>query len=314
MEIDHTRGISTPLVRLVQGLGRLPLPLLHALGAGLGCLAYVCSAGLRRKVRNNLTTAGLYSRRLAWASAGEAGRAAIESAWVWFRSNDALLRVTGHAALTAVAEQTLARQAAGDNRGLILLTPHLGCFELAARIYGATAPVTVLYKAPRNEKMHALLKAARSRGGVHPVPADTGGVRALLRALKRGEAVGILPDQVPSAGEGVWAGFFGRPAFTMTLPLRLAEKTGARVCLLAIWRRPGGQGWEVELEELTGLPDPATVNARIEAFVRRRPAQYVWNYNRYKVPAGARPPAAGPTGIDLAVPVMGRSPDPESGG
>ena len=170
----------------------------------------------------------------------------------------------------------------------------------------------MLYKAPRHPAMHRLLRVGRSQTGVTPVPADTSGVRALLRALKRGEAVGILPDQVPSAGDGLWADFFGRPAFTMTLPLRLAQKTGARVCLMAVWRQADGQGWEVEVEDLEGLPDPATLNARIEALVRRRPEQYVWNYNRYKVPAGMTPPARNPE-VNMA---MGCIPPvhPESGG
>lgn len=294
MEIDHTSRVSSCLLRGVMGLGRLPLPFLHAMGGCLGGLAYVCSAGLRRKTRNNLLTAGLYSRRLAWRSAAAAGKAAIESAFVWFRPDADLQACSEHACMTRLAQETLARQAQGDHRGLIILTPHIGCFELGARAYGMTAPITVLYKAPRNPGLHRLLRVARSQPGVKPVPADTSGVRALLRALKRGEAVGILPDQVPSAGEGCWTDFFGRPAFTMTLPLKLAEKTGARVCLLAVWRRPGGRGWEMELEDLKELPDPAVVNARIETMIRRHPEQYVWNYNRYKVPAGMAPPALNP--------------------
>ena len=94
MEIDHTCRISAALVRTVKGLGRLPLPLLHAVGGCLGRLAYVCSSGLRRKTRNNLKTAGLYSRRLAWGSAAAAGKAAIESAYVWFRPDADLLATT----------------------------------------------------------------------------------------------------------------------------------------------------------------------------------------------------------------------------
>ncbi len=119
----------------------------------------------------------------------------------------------------------------------------------------AMAPITVLYKAPRRDDLHQLLKVARTHPNMTPVPADTGGVRALLRALKRGEAIGILPDQVPSAGDGVWAPFFGRPAFTMTLPARLAEKTGAPVYVLATWRRPFGRGWDLEFTRLEQAAD-----------------------------------------------------------
>lgn len=245
---------------------------------------------MRAKTRNNLQTAGLYNRRLAWESAAAAGRAALESAFLWFRSDKELLAYSDHDCITRLAKETLARQAAGDRRGLIMLTPHIGSFELAARAYGASAPVTVLYKAPRQEALHALLKVARTQSGVTPVPADTGGVRAMLRALKRGDAIGILPDQVPSAGDGRWADYFGKPAFTMTLPQRLAEKTGARVVVLAVWRRPGGKGWDLVMEEMPELPTPEAVNRRIEALVRSHPEQYVWNYNRYKVPGGVLPP------------------------
>lgn len=271
-------------------MGQLPLWVLHGLGACLGRLAWLGSRGMRTKTRNNLMTAGLYRPALAWESAAAAGRAAAESAFVWFRPDGELLARCEHSAITRLAHEVLAARSAGDRRGLILLTPHIGCFEVGARAYGATAPITVLFKAPRNPAALHLLKVARSQSGVTPVPADTGGVRGLLRALKRGEAVGILPDQVPSAGDGEWVDFFGRPAFTMTLPMRLAEKTGARVCLMAVWRRPGGRGWDVEIEDLDELPTPQVVNARIEALIRRHPEQYVWNYNRYKVPAGTMPP------------------------
>lgn len=246
---------------------------------------------MRAKTRSNLETAGLYSRRLAWQSAAAAGQAALESAFLWFRSDSVLLARTEHACMTRLAEETLARQAAGDRRGLIILTPHIGSFELGARAYGAVAPITVLYKAPRQQVLDQLLKVARTQPGVRPVPADIGGVRAMLRALQRGEAVGILPDQVPSAGDGRWADFFGRPAFTMTLPQRLVEKTGARVCMLAAWRSPGGRGWALQVEDMPELPAPDAINRRIEVLVRSHPEQYVWNYNRYKVPAGEVPPA-----------------------
>lgn len=281
---------SVWLVRLVKGLGQLPLWALHGAGACLGRLTFLLSKGMRAKTRNNLLQAGLFEPRLAWKSASAAGRAALECAFVWFRDDADLLARCAHEPMARLARETMARQAAGDRRGLILLTPHIGCFEMAARSYGAWAPITVLFKAPRDKAVRHLLEVGRSHSGVTPVPADTGGVRGMLKALKRGEAIGILPDQVPSAGDGEWADFFGRPAFTMTLPMRLAEKTGARVCLLAVWRRPHGRGWDVEVEEIDELPTPQVVNARIEALIRRHPDQYVWNYNRYKVPAGTMPP------------------------
>ncbi|MDO5104151.1 MAG: lysophospholipid acyltransferase family protein [Lautropia sp.] len=292
-EINHTSPVSSLLVKAVKALACLPLPVLHAVGGCAGRMVYLLSPGMRAKTRANLERAGLYSPRLAWKSAAAAGKAALESAYVWFRNDTHLLACADHRCMTELARETLARQAAGERKGLLILTPHIGCFEMGARAYGATAPITVLYKAPKQPALHHLLKVARTQSGVTPAAADTAGVRALLRALKRGEAVGILPDQVPSDGDGRWADFFGKPAYTMTLPQRLVEKTGARVCLLGVWRRPGGRGWDMVVEEMEELPTPEAINRRIESLIRRHPEQYVWNYNRYKVPGGVTPPDPG---------------------
>jgi KDO2-lipid IV(A) lauroyltransferase len=279
------------LVWLLRSLALLPLWLLQAIGAAGGWIAYALSGGFRRKTVDNLRIAGIYSPHLAWTSAAAAGKAALETCYIWFRSLDGLLRKCQFDDLAHLAKTTEEARVRGSRRGIIILTPHIGSFEMGARAYAAIAPVTVLYKAPRRDDLHRLLKVARTHPNMTPVPADTGGVRALLRALKRGEAIGILPDQVPSAGEGVWAPFFGRPAFTMTLPARLAEKTGAPVYVLGTWRRPFGRGWDFELTRMERLPTPEAINQELEAFIRRRPEQYVWSYNRYKEPPGSSAPA-----------------------
>ena len=263
-----------------------------------GWAAYALSGGFRRKTRDNLRGAGLYSQRLAWSSAAAAGKAALETCYIWFRPLDDLLRISQFDDFARLARATAQRQAQGERCGVIILTPHIGSFEMGARAYASVAPITVLYKAPRRDDLHAILKTARSHPQLTPVPADTGGVRALLRALKRGEAIGILPDQVPSAGDGAWAPFFGRPAFTMTLPARLAEKTGAAVYVLATWRRPFGRGWDLELSRLDRLPTPEVINQELETIIRRRPDQYVWSYNRYKAPPSL-PSSPGPSADDV---------------
>jgi len=107
-------------------------------------------------------TTDAYDRQLEAIVSLAAGKAAIESAYVWFRPDADLLARRGHEAMTRLAQETLARQAAGDNRGLIILTPHIGCFEMGARAYGLTAPITVLYKAPR----HPAIPSGRHRHAV----------------------------------------------------------------------------------------------------------------------------------------------------
>ena len=135
--------------------------------------------------------------------------------------------------------------------------------------------------------------AGRSRWGTTVAPANMRGVRVLLRALHRGEAVILVPDQTPGVGEGKWADYFGRPAYTVTLIARLQQATGAALVMYAAERLTGGRGYHVRFEELSAEDfDEAALNRAMEALVRACPAQYLWGYNRYKVPDGAPPPPA----------------------
>jgi KDO2-lipid IV(A) lauroyltransferase len=143
--------------------------------------------------------------------------------------------------------------------------------------------------------LEPLMQAGRNRGeAMKSVPADMRGVRAMLKALKRGEAIGILPDQVPGVGEGEWVEFFGKPAYTMTLVGRLAEQTRAPVLLCYSERLPRGRGYRFSVEPMLPPRPPESpvraLNRSLEHIIRRCPEQYLWSYNRYKVPAGVRPP------------------------
>ena len=280
------------LLLLLRLLAYLPLSVLHGTGALAGLLSYGLQPGVRAKARRNLESAGLYSRRLAWRSAAEAGKGVFETPYIWFRAPAHLKARTDTSALDAAVREHLAH-AAATGTGSLFLTPHLGSFELSPRMFALLAPITVLYKPPRRDDLHQILKVARDGVGMTAVPTDAGGIRALLRALRRGEAIGVLPDQVPMAGEGTWAPFFGRLAFTMTLPARLAERSGAtRSFLLATRRRRLARGWTIEARPLDGEPTAANINAAIEQMIRAAPDQYYWDYNRYKVPPGERPPSA----------------------
>jgi Kdo2-lipid IVA lauroyltransferase/acyltransferase len=178
----------------------------------------------------------------------------------------------------------------------VLLTPHLGSFEVSAQAYaesfGARQPITVLYRPARKRWLRELEETARARPALATAPATLAGVRQMLRALKRGETVGLLPDQVPPDGMGVWVPFFGQPAYTMTLAARLVQQTGAAVGLLWTERLPDGQGYVVHAEALPEpLPDGGgdeasalVINRAMEAVIRRCPQQYLWGYHRYKSP------------------------------
>jgi len=125
------------------------------------------------------------------------------------------------------------------------------------------------------------------------VPADLRGVREMFSAMKRGEAIGFLPDQVPGVGEGEWSEFFGRPAYTMTLAAKLASRDNV-ACFLAFAKRlPRGAGYALVLrpfpEFLPGETATRRLNRALEELVRECPEQYLWGYNRYKTPEGAKP-------------------------
>lgn len=287
------------LLLFLRLLSHLPLAVLHGIGAVAGVLSWVLQPGVRAKARGNLETAGLYSWRLALRSAAEAGKGVLETPYLWFRPAAFLRARTDVSSLETALGAGLRPDdpgssdhgSTGGGQGTLLLTPHLGSFELSARMVALVAPITVLYKPPRRAELHDVLKVARSGPGLAAVPTDAGGIRALLKALRKGETIGVLPDQVPMAGEGVWAPFFGRPAFTMTLPARLAERGGgARVFLLATRRRRLARGWTIEVRPLDGEPTPVRINAAIEEMIRIAPDQYYWDYNRYKVPPGVEPP------------------------
>lgn len=264
-------------------LARLPLGLLQALGAAAGLLVFCASATYRARIAANLRRAGLPGG-LRWRCAVQAGRMIGELPWVWFRPGSDVarrVRCDDLAVFDAVER---------EGRGVLFLTPHLGAFEVAARYYAERAPITVLFKPPKQASLGGLLAAARNGGSMRSAPTTLAGVRALLRALRSGEAVGLLPDQVPGVGEGVWADFFGAPAYSMTLPERLAHATGAAV-VLAVGERLGtGRGWRLHLHRFTEVPTPAALNRAMQALILRFPDQYLWGYNRYKRPAGAPMP------------------------
>jgi len=149
--------------------------------------------------------------------------------------------------------------------------------------------MTVLYRRPKQAWLAPIIEAGRG-ANLRLAPADMSGVKKLLKALKNGEAVGMLPDQAPGAGEGAWVPFFGRPAYTMTLAPRLAA-TGATVLLAYAERLHYGAGYHLKLRQpVEPLTDPAAVNRAIEDLIRECPEQYLWGYNRYKKPAGAPEP------------------------
>lgn len=278
------------LVVIFRILSIFPLSFLHALGAALGWLVYWLSPSYKRRLRANLAQAGYDAH---WKQAvSEAGKAAIELAFVWCAKPE---RVARHA---TVENWELVQEKLDAGRGIVFLTPHLGCFEMTAQQIALKTALTVMYRPPRKDALRPLVEGARARHNLHLAPANLSGVRILAKTLKGGQPIGLLPDQVPQEGEGVWAPFFGRNAYTMTLPAKLAQLGKADILLVYAERRPGGAGYIVRFVpfdgDLTGsaADQAAAINRAMEQLIARAPAQYFWSYNRYKQPEGV----AGPEG------------------
>jgi KDO2-lipid IV(A) lauroyltransferase len=264
---------------------RLPLRLARFLGGLAGCATYLLSPRYRRKIRENLGQAGLDARALRWRVAAHTGQTLAELPYVWVRPAELLNQCVVTEGFDLIARA----QTRGE--GILFLTPHLGAFDLAARFFAGQAPITVMFKPPPTPALARVLEASRNTGQMRAVPASVAGVRAMLRSLREGEAVGLLPDQVPTAGQGEWSPFFGRPAFTMTLPARLA-RSGPVCVLLAVAQRRAG-GWLLRIEAMQAAPYPDALNAAMERLIRSCPEQYLWGYSRYRRPPGVDPPLEG---------------------
>ena len=286
--------------RLIRSLLRvfasLPLPVAHAIGSVIGWGLIVVPNDLHRAGRINiplclpeLTRA--QQRALLRRSLIESGKTMCEAGalWLWPRARVLSL-------VRAVSGEEHMRAALAEGRGLILATPHLGAWEMMGLYSSAHYPLTSLYRPPRMREMDALVRGGRERLGARLVPVDAGGVRALYHTLARGKVIGMLPDQEPGAGNGVFAPLFGVEANTMALLARLAIKTGAPVIFCYAERLARGRGYHLHF-----IPAPAAIrtppvehavrvmNEMVESLVRRCPTQYQWGYKRFRTrPPGQR--------------------------
>jgi KDO2-lipid IV(A) lauroyltransferase len=261
-----------------------PLWLLHALGAFLGWVAFLGSGIYRKRFLDNVAQAGIAPAQ--WlAAVAEAGKLAMELPRIWL----------GKPVKATWLDTELVDAAHQAGRSIIFLTPHLGSFEVAARCYvsrwGTSGhPLTALYRPARQPWLRAIMEESRQVPGMCMAPTNLTGVKQMMKALKDGHCVGLLPDQVPPQGQGVWAPFFGKDAYTMTLSARLANQSNALVLLVWSRRLSWGRGYVVRAkpfpETISKDPNLAAVqiNRAMEDVIRQEPGQYLWGYARYKQP------------------------------
>lgn len=285
---------------LFFALSRLPLRGLQMLGAVCGRLTLVASPRFAARLRDNLANSKILETyqdlpTLVKQTAAQTGMGAFELAIAWCRNPDDIAKLVKSCQGWEHVESALAQK-----HGIVFITPHLGSYDIAGRYISNRLPfpLTAMYRPPKMAWLEPLMNAGRVRGKGKTTPATAAGVRQLVKALKGGEATIILPDQVPGNGEGIWAPFFGRPAYTMTLVPRLAQVEGVTTLFFYGERLPKGEGFAIRIEppaeSFTGdkTEDVARLNRMVELMIRRHPTQYLWSYNRYKRPAGAPAPAA----------------------
>ncbi|WP_172453388.1 lauroyl acyltransferase [Xanthomonas arboricola] len=276
-------------------VGRLPWPLLKRVADALAWSWRKLNAREARVARRNLELAypELDAGRRAQLHAQvlrSTARQTLEVLRTWTRppaENLARLQRTGQALYDA---------ALASGRGVIVAAPHFGNWELLNQWLSERGPIAIVYRPPESDAVDGFLQLARGGDNVRQVRAEGPAVRQLFKVLKDGGAVGILPDQQPKMGDGVFAPFFGIPALTMTLVNRLAERTGA-IVLYGWCERAGGdlqfalhvQPADPAVADADPVRAASALNAGIEQIARRDPAQYQWTYKRYTL----RPPGSG---------------------
>lgn len=275
----------------------LPLPLAHALGSLLGLLWWLLDRRQRRIIETNLRLcfpeqSPSERARGVRRSFVETGKQLLELGILWNAGPERLRRLVRN-------RDSVDRTYAGlrrTDRGLLLAAPHLGAWELVNRYLSLTEPLHSLYRPPRQSWLEPVLVRVRESSGGVSQPANTRGLRALLKALRNGALVGILPDQVPRE-RFVFAPFFNQPAATMTLYGEMLRRTGADSVFLFCERLPFGRGFHLHLlpGDDPGLTDDdpvtaaRTVNRGVERCVRLAPLQYQWTYRRFRLQPDGQP-------------------------
>ncbi len=284
--------------RLLHGWLRLtallPLPVAHAIGTAVGVLMYLAARRTRRVVEDNIricfpSDPPATRARLVRNSLIELGRQVMEAGIVWYASPRRLDRLVRNPEVIRDLEACWP-----PGRGLLVAAPHLGNWELCSLFLNRHHRVHNLYRPPRQPWLEPLLVELRERTGARSLPADASGLRFLLRSLRQGRLVGILPDQIPDQS-GVHAPFFGVPALTMTLFSQMARKTEAGMVFFFSERLPRGQGFRLHVlpgDPAITDPDPVVaataLNRSVEACVLRAPAQYQWTYRRFRAQPDGR--------------------------
>ncbi len=276
-------GLTRALLFLLSGL---PRRLLQWLGALVGRLHGYAATRAARVTEANLrlcfpTLSEPELRQLVRASLVATGKTLLETPAVWLNRTE-----TMQGWIASVDNEPLLEQAIAAPSGCLILLPHTGNWELFNVYFRRHGSMAALYQPPEQASLQGLLAELRSRHGNVMLPADRSGVTRLYRTLHQGGVAVVLPDQTPASGR--FAPFFGQPALTDELAVRLARKTGATVIGAAVLRLPDGRFKLVFIEPHTEVYSPdtdqalAAVNTLIEDLAKLALPQYQWEYKRFR--------------------------------
>lgn len=282
---------------LFRCLAAMPLSWLHRLGGILGSAGFRLLPKERERIRRHLDIGGFPSDDdMVKAILRETAKGGLELPVAFFRRPEQIETL-----FKTVYGWEYVQDALDKGEGLLLITPHIGSYDLAGRYISQKLPfpLTAMYKPPKIKALDEIMQAGRVRGKGKTAPTNIQGVKQLIKALRNGEATIILPDHVPSpeeGGDGVWVEFFGKPAYTMTLAGKLAQVKNVKPLFFCGERLPSGKGFVLHIEPLKGTltgdkaQDAFIMNQNVEYWIRKFPKQYLFAYNRYKHPAGAPSP------------------------
>ena len=291
--MSNLKGIlSLAVFRLV---GTLPLSWARRLGSLLGRIGALFDVRMAKVTRENI---GLclphltnhQAQQLALKSLRETGKTAAEICSLW-RSKGSPLQF-----VCDIEGEDLVKSAYAQGKGLIVLAPHLGNWEMLGHYLETIGHVTNLYQPPKIKALEPLIQKSRAKAGCELVPADVKGVAKLLKHLKSGGISGILPDQNPNdLNSGEFAPFFGEPALTMTLVHKLLQRTKCAAVFAFAKRVEHGfvlvfRKAPEELFSADAQVSLAALNEGIQSLVKEAPEQYQWEYKRFKFvdPSGQR--------------------------
>lgn len=264
-------------------LSKLSLRTVHILGKYFGMLYFLLSQRDYRVLKENIENCGLFKKanipQAIKENTQELGKSILEALYIWSSSQGKAISL-----VKEIHGKKFLDKAEKAGKGIIFLTPHLGCFEITSIFYGANNPITIMYRKARKKWVSDLMIKGRKKGLVNLASADSMGLRKILTALQRSEAIGILPDQVADKGQGEMADFFGRPAYTMVLTNKLIKRTEASIIMVYGERLKDGRGFDIHFKLINrkNMSTTLGLNKELELFIRKNPSQYYWSYDRFK--------------------------------